>query len=206
MRPAFQWNLGTRSLELGKRTLIMGVLNVTPDSFSDGGQFFDRDAALKQAERLLEDGADIIDVGGESTRPRARVNPCSEKHSTNTPVPAVSPEEELRRIIPVIAKLKKLHPTALISVDTYKASVAREAVKAGAEIVNDVSGFRWDPEMAATIAELGCGAVLMHMRGRPEEWRSLPPLDNVTHLVSSELRELAAQAIARGVSHDRLVL
>lgn len=206
MRPVFQWNLGTRSLELGKRTLIMGVLNVTPDSFSDGGQFFDRDAALKQADRLFEDGADIIDIGGESTRPGARVNAGLRANQTPTCEPAVSAGEELRRVIPVITELRKRNPAAVISVDTYKASVAREAIKAGAEVVNDVSGFRWDAEMAATIAERRCGAVLMHMRGRPEEWRSLPPPDNVTQLVSGELGELAAQAIARGVSHDRLVL
>ena len=206
MRPIFQWNLGARSLELGKRTLIMGVLNVTPDSFSDGGQFLDRDAALKQAERLLEDGADIIDIGGESTRPGAHVNPGAGTNSASTHEPAVSAEEESRRVIPVITKLKKRHPTAVISVDTYKASVAREAVKAGAEIVNDVSGFRWDPDMATTVAEIGCGAVLMHMRGRPEEWRSLPPPENVTELVFKELQELSAQAVANGISHDRLVL
>lgn len=206
MRPVYQWNLGARSLELGKRTLIMGVLNVTPDSFSDGGQFLDPDAALKQAERLLEDGADIIDIGGESTRPGARVNPGSDKRTADTHEPAVSAEEESRRIIPVVTELKKLYPAAVISVDTYKSSVAREAVKTGAEIVNDVSGFSWDLAMASTIAEVGCGAVLMHMRGRPEEWRTLPPPENVTQLVFNELQELSAQAIANGISRDRLVL
>src|SRR5579863_5283214 len=147
MRPVFQWNLGSRSLELGKRTLIMGILNVTPDSFSDGGLFLDRDRALEHAERLLAEGADIIDVGGESTRPGARVEtgapPQSESAhalAAKTKAPPVTAEDELKRVIPVIAQLKKRHPKAVVSVDTYKASVARTAVGAGAEIVNDVSG------------------------------------------------------------------
>ena len=208
MRPLFQWNLGVRSLELGKRTLIMGILNVTPDSFSDGGQFLDRDQALKQAERLLEDGADIIDVGGESTRPGARVNPglAPEATSPTHRESAVTAEEEMRRVLPVISALKKRHPGIVISVDTYKASVARAAVNEGAEIVNDVSGFRWDAHMAETLAELGCGAVLMHMRGRPEEWRTLPPPDNVIELIRRELKDLSGQAVAAGVCREKLVL
>ncbi|MGA2745664.1 MAG: dihydropteroate synthase, partial [Candidatus Sulfotelmatobacter sp.] len=180
MRPVFQWNLGTRALELGKRTLIMGVLNVTPDSFSDGGRFMDRDQAIDHAGRLLDEGADIIDIGGESTRPGAHVQAGvaeveAKKSSTPNRSTAVSAEEELRRVLPVITDLKRRHPAAVFSIDTYKAAVAHAAVGAGAEIVNDVSGFRWDPQMAKTIAELKCGAVLMHMRGRPEEWRTLPP-------------------------------
>src|SRR5712692_7731362 len=184
MRPVFQWNLGARALELGKRTLIMGVVNVTPDSFSDGGQFLDREKAAAHAERLLEEGADILDIGGESTRPGAKVDAFlakpeeAKKSASNFRVapgaPAVGADEELKRVLPVIAELKKKHKDAVLSVDTYKAVVARAAVNAGAEIVNDVSGFRWDPQMAKTIAELKCGAVLMHMRGRPEEWRTLP--------------------------------
>src|ERR1700758_2993780 len=152
MRAVFEWNLGSRSLELGKRTLIMGIVNVTPDSFSDGGRFLDPGNAVAHAERLLNEGADIIDIGGESTRPGARVNPAD--HASNSEslhkrehLPAVSAEEELRRVLPVITDLKRKHPTAVISVDTYKAEVARAAVNAGAEIVNDVSGFRWDPQM-----------------------------------------------------------
>ena len=184
MRPVFQWNLGARSLELGKRTLIMGIVNVTPDSFSDGGQFLDPDQAVAHAERLLAEGADILDIGGESTRPGARVDagrpkPGEAKKTSavglKAGAPAVNTEEELKRVLPVIAELKKKHPAAVLSVDTYKSAVARAAVGAGAEIVNDVSGFRWDALMAKTIAELKCGAVLMHMRGRPEEWRALPP-------------------------------
>src|ERR1700739_4988179 len=114
MRSVFQWNLGLRSLELGKRTLIMGVVNVTPDSFSNGGQFLDRDQAVAHAQRLLEEGADILDIGGESTRPGTKVT--------------VNADEELRRVLPVIAELKKKAPTAILSVDTYKEAVARAPV------------------------------------------------------------------------------
>jgi dihydropteroate synthase len=215
MRPIFQWNLGTRTLELGKRTLIMGIVNVTPDSFSDGGQFFDRDKAVALAERLLEEGADIIDVGGESTRPGAHVDaapsPQTElKKTTNVKpahsLPAVSAEEEIRRVVPVISDLKKKRPTAVVSVDTYKAAVARAAINIGAEIVNDVSGFRWDPQMMKTLADLKCGAVLMHMRGRPEEWRTLPPPGDIVLLVKRELKEWAEKAVLAGIRRERIVL
>ncbi len=215
MRSVFQWNLGSRALELGKRTLIMGVLNVTPDSFSDGGQFLDRERALEQAERMLDEGADIIDVGGESTRPGARVDAgetkTSEQKKSFPPsarlaAPTVSAEDELKRVIPVIAELKKKRPSAVISVDTYKASVARAAVSAGAEIVNDVSGFRWDTLMTKTVVELKCGCVLMHMRGRPEEWRTLPPPGDVVLMVKRELKEWAEKAVLAGVRRERIVL
>lgn len=217
MRSVFQWNLGSRALELGKRTLIMGVVNVTPDSFSDGGHFLDRDQAITHAERLLDEGADILDIGGESTRPGARVDVGTPKPSEvkKNPaanlklaagVPPVSAEEELKRVLPVIAELKKKHPTVVLSVDTYKAAVARAAVTAGAEIVNDVSGFRWDAQMARTVAELKCGAVLMHMRGRPEEWRTLPPPGDIVLLVKRELKEWAEKAVLAGVRHERIVL
>lgn len=218
MRSVFQWNLAKRSLELGKRTLIMGIVNVTPDSFSDGGQFLDSDKAIAHAEQLLDEGADILDIGGESTRPGARVNAGASKlaetnsnetrngPAANLKAPAVSAENELRRVLPVIAALKKKHPSVLISVDTYKADVARAAVEAGAEIVNDVSAFRWDARMAKTVAELKCGAVLMHMRGRPEEWRTLPPPGDVVLLVKRELKEWAEKAVLAGVRRERIVL
>jgi len=212
MRSVFQWNLGSRALELGKRTLIMGIVNVTPDSFSDGGQFLDRDQAVAHAERLLDEGADIIDIGGESTRPGARVDagiPTAEPKkgvATKEHATPVNAEEELRRVLPVIAELKKSHPSAVLSVDTYKADVARSAVGAGAEIVNDVSGFRWDARMAKTVAELKCGAVLMHMRGRPEEWRSLPPPGDIVLLVKRELKEWAEKAVLAGVRRERIVI
>ena len=213
MRSVFHWSVGVRALELGKRTLIMGVVNVTPDSFSDGGEFLDRDKAVEHAERLLDEGADIIDIGGESTRPGARVDAGksrpAEDRSSNLKAPsapAVSVDEELKRIIPVIAELKKKHPTAVISVDTYKAPVARASFNAGAEIVNDVSGFRWDSQMAKTVADLKCGAVLMHMRGRPEEWRTLPPPGDIVLLVKRELKDWAEQAVLAGVRRERIVL
>jgi dihydropteroate synthase len=193
MRAVFQWSLGTRTLELGKRTLIMGIVNVTPDSFSDGGLYLDSSQATDHALQLLDEGADIIDVGGESTRPGARAV-------------AVNVEEELRRVLPVITALKKLRPDAVISIDTYKASVARAAAAVGAEIVNDVSGFRWDPQMARTVSEIKCGAVLMHMRGRPEEWRSLPPPGDIVLLVKRELREWVEAAVVARVRRERIVL
>lgn len=201
MRRIFEWSLGSRSLELGKRTLIMGIVNVTPDSFSDGGKFLERERAVEHAERLLQQGADIIDIGGESTRPGARV-----EGTVPGEKPAVSAEEELKRVIPAITELKKKHPASLVSVDTYKAEVARAAVHAGAEIVNDVSGFRWDPEMVSTIADLRCGAVLMHMRGRPDEWRKLPPLVDAISLVKRELKEWSEKALAAGVDRQKIAL
>lgn len=198
MRSRFTWKLRTREVALGERTLVMGVLNVTPDSFSDGGKFLGRDQAVGHALEMLEEGADLIDIGGESTRPGARVSPGG--------AGAVSEEEELRRVLPVIEGIRRERPGTLISVDTYKSGVAQAAVAAGAEIVNDVSAFRWDPAMAQTVATLGCGAVLMHMRGRPEEWRTLPPLDDLMALVSRELAEWAMIAMGSGVERERLVL
>jgi dihydropteroate synthase len=207
MRPTFQWHLGSRSLELGKRTLIMGIVNVTPDSFSDGGRFLEVDQAVEHASRLLDEGADIIDIGGESTRPGARVDAgVSASSEQARTFPAVSAEEQIERVIPVIVALKRRHPAAVISVDTYKAVVARAGVGAGAEIVNDVSGFRWDPQMLRTLMDLRCGAVLMHMRGRPEEWRTLPPPADVVGLVKRELTELVQNVVAKGVRRERIVL
>jgi dihydropteroate synthase len=210
MRPVFEWNLGSRRLPLGKRTLIMGVVNVTPDSFSDGGLYYDRDRAVEHALKLLDDGADIIDVGGESTRPGAQVVTAESGNSsadtrleTRNPV---SEAEELKRVIPVIRSLKKARSGAIVSIDTYKSTVARAAIEAGAEIVNDVSGLRWDRQMARALGGLNCGVVLMHMRGRPEEWRNLPPVDDMVILVKRELRDWANAAVMEGVKQDRLVL
>jgi len=208
MRPTFEWNIGKRSLKLGERTLVMGVVNVTPDSFSDGGRYFQPAAAVAHALHLLEQGADILDIGGESTRPGAAVAPASEIKEQSAPKrrTPVSAQEELRRVLPVIGEVKRVSPECIISVDTYKAEVARAASAAGAEIVNDVSAFRWDPAMAGTVAELGCGAVLMHMRGRPEEWRNLPAPDDVVALVGTELAEWAAAAMRAGVARQRIAL
>jgi dihydropteroate synthase len=193
MRPVFQWSLGARTLELGKRTLIMGILNVTPDSFSDGGLYLDSEKAATRALQLFDEGADILDIGGESTRPGARTA-------------AVTVEEELRRVLPVITTLKKQLPNALISIDTSKAAVARAAIAAGAEIVNDVSALRWDQQMARTVADLKCGAVLMHMRGRPEEWRTLPPPSDIVLQVKRELREWVEAAVLAGVRRERIAV
>ncbi|MGB8583023.1 MAG: dihydropteroate synthase [Candidatus Sulfotelmatobacter sp.] len=216
MRAVFQWSLKTRTLELGKRTLIMGIVNVTPDSFSDGGLYIDSEKAVAHASGLLEEGADMIDIGGESTRPGAAVSDApattevrtqeSKAQASRTPKIALSAEEELRRVLPVIAGLKKLRPDAVISIDTYKASVAQAAAAAGAEIVNDVSGLRWDREMAKTVAELKCGVVLMHMRGRPEEWRTLPPPVDIVLQVKRELREWMEAAVVAGVRREKIAL
>jgi dihydropteroate synthase len=192
MRAIFQWKIGARTLELGRRTLIMGIVNVTPDSFSDGGLYIDAAKAVAYAEQLLEEGASIIDVGGESTRP-----------GTTAPV---SEEEERKRVLPVIRDLKKRRPQAVVSVDTYKAGVARAAAGEGAEVVNDISGFRWDPKMAKTLAELKIGAVLMHTRGRPEEWKTLPAIGDPVLLVKRELRQWAEAATLAGIKRDHLVL
>jgi len=199
MRAIFQWNVGTRVLELGRRTLIMGVVNVTPDSFSDGGLFIDAGKAVAHAERLLDEGASIIDVGGESTRPGAAV-------ADSTAGEPVTEEEERKRVLPVIRDLKKRRPQAVVSVDTYKAGVARAAIEMGAEVVNDISGFRWDPKMAKTLAELKVGAVLMHTRGRPAEWRNLPPIGDPALVVKRELRQFAEAATLAGIKRDHLVL
>jgi len=198
MRPRFEWDLGSRRLPLGPRTLIMGVLNVTPDSFSDGGRYLDPSSAVDHGLQLLDEGADIIDIGGESTRPGASAG--------DQTAAVVSQEEELRRVLPVLRELKRRRPNAVISIDTYKSAVARAAVQAGAEVVNDVSGLRWDAEMAHAIGELGCGAVLMHTRGRPDEWRSLPEVDDMVGLVRDGLRQSSEVALEAGIARERIVL
>ncbi len=195
VRPSYLWRLRSREMELGPRTLVMGILNVTPDSFSDGGKFLSRDHAVGHALQMLDEGADLIDIGGESTRPGAKV--------TDT---GISADEEMRRIMPVMEDILRERPRTVISVDTYKAEVARTAVNAGAEIVNDVSALRWDALMAATLADLACGAILMHARGRPAEWRSLPPSPDIVAEVKADLRTWSANALAAGIAHDRLVV
>jgi len=192
-----EWRLRTRSLLLGQRTLIMGILNVTPDSFSDGGHFYSPEhspnRALAQALTMLDEGADILDIGGESTRPNA------------TPL---TPAEEQSRILPVIAAILQQRPNTILSVDTFHATTARRAIEAGAEIVNDVSGHLWDPAMSTTCAELHCGAILMHTRGRPQEWPHLPPLapEEVVPLVLTELAQRLESAITAGIPPDKIVV
>jgi dihydropteroate synthase len=163
-----RWELRNRSIELGRRTLVMGIVTVTPDSFSDGGAFFRPENAVAHALSMLDNGATLLDLGAESTRPGSRAGGAAGTPSA----PTVSAELEQARLLPVLDGILRARPGTIVSVDTYKAATAKAALAAGAEIVNDVSGFMWDPAMAATCAEAGCGVVLMHTRGRPEEWRT----------------------------------
>jgi dihydropteroate synthase len=192
-RPHFSWRLRTRTLSLGERTGIMGILNVTPDSFSDGGQFLDSHLAVDHALEMLDQGADLLDLGGESTRPNS--------------IPMVAAEEQ-SRVLPVLKKILAARPDAIVSIDTYHSETARLAIDAGAEIVNDVSGHLWDEGMSATCAALGCGAILMHTRGRPQEWRGLPALkaDEVIPLVRSDLAARCEAVLAAGVARESIVL
>jgi dihydropteroate synthase len=194
-RPSYLWRLRTRTLELGVRTLVMGILNVTPDSFSDGGKFLARDHAVAHALKMLDDGADLLDIGGESTRPGTPV--------VESGIPAT---EELHRILPVIEDVLRERPQTILSVDTYKAEVARAAVKAGCEIVNDVSALRWDDHMATTAADLACGVILMHTRGRPQGWRNLPPSADIVAEVKADLRGYAKVALDNGIAKDHIML
>jgi dihydropteroate synthase len=196
-RPIYEWRLRTRSLTLGRRTLVMGVLNVTPDSFSDGGHFYDAasapERAVAHALELLDHGADLLDLGGESTRPGAA---------------QLSADEEQARVLPVLEAVRRERPLAVVSIDTFHAATARHAVEAGAEIVNDVSGGLWDAAMLATLAEIGSGAILMHTRGTPAEWKALPALaaDEVLPLVMGGLEERLKAAMAAGVSRERIAM
>ena len=192
-RTAFHWQLRSGSLSLGPRTLVMGILNVTPDSFSEPGAHLDTGAAIEHGLTLLDQGADILDVGGESTRPGAA---------------PVSLQEEQDRVLPVIESILHRRPGTVLSIDTYHAETARAAIGAGAAVVNDVSGFLWDPGLGRACAELRCGVVLMHTRGRPSEWRGLPPLalDEVLPLVRSGLAEALDRATAAGIERGQIVL
>jgi dihydropteroate synthase len=193
-RTPSEWQLRSRALSLGEQTVVMGILNITPDSFSGDGLLADQDRAIEQGLAMLDAGAGVLDIGGESTRPGKRE--------------AISAEEELGRILPVMEAVLNERADTIISIDTYKAATARAAVKAGAEIVNDVSGFLWDEEMAAACSELECGVVLMHTRGRPEDWSKLPqlPADEVVRVVSEELSERLDSAFSAGVERRRIVL
>ena len=196
-RPLFDWRLRTRTLTLGRQTRIMGILNITPDSFSDGGHFYstanETGRALTQAIAMLDEGADTLDIGGESTRPNA------------TPL---SPDEEQSRILPVIDAILDARPEAILSVDTYHASTAMLAIGAGAEIVNDVSGHTWDPAMSTTCAQVQCGTILMHTRGTPQTWKTLPPLapEEILPLILTGLTESLAKATAAGIPPEKIVL
>lgn len=192
-RSRYTWRLRSRSLPLGRRTLVMGILNVTPDSFSDGNRYLSPAAALNRALRLLDEGADLIDLGGESTRPNS------------TPVTS---EEELERITPVLLAILKARPEAIVSVDTYHAATAARVLELGAEVINDVSGLLWDPQMAETLARLNPGVVLMHTRGAPRMWNSLPPLPHadILPLVVSGLAHTLSLARTAGMLRSNIVL
>lgn len=172
----------------------MGIVNVTRDSFSDPGRFWNPGVAGEGALRMFEEGAAIVDLGAESTRPGERE--------------PLSAQQEIDRLLPVIEEVRRNRPEAVLSIDTYKAETAQAALSAGAEIVNDVSGLLWDPAMAAVCAASRCGLVLMHTRGRPGEWRTLPRLapEEVLPLVKSELTRQLEAALAAGLSREQIVL
>src|SRR5882672_5669537 len=185
------WHIRDRTLPIGGRTLVMGILNVTPDSFSDGNLFLSPQEALAHAEQMIAEGADIIDVGGESTRPGGAA--------------IVSPEEELNRVLPVIAQLAKRSPVP-ISIDTTKSVVARAALDAGAAIVNDISALRFDPQIADEVAKSGAGLVLMHSRGTPGALHGLVPVADIIEEVTGSLRSSIAIAEQRGVQRESIVI
>jgi dihydropteroate synthase len=184
MKPSFE-------SELGRRTLIMGIVNVTPDSFSDSGAFFDPEAAIGQALLMAHEGADILDIGGESTRPGAQ------------PVPL---DEELRRVIPVIRAVRQALPQMPISIDTYKARVAEAALAAGATLVNDVSALRFDPQMASLVAEADVPVILMHMKGAPQTMQNAPSYTDVVREITEFLRERIAFAQAAGIAIEKIIV
>ena len=198
VRSRFVWQLRTRALALGERTLILGIVNVTPDSFSDGGRYSTRDRAVEHGLFLLENGAGILDIGGESTRPGSAAGTAE----------AISADQEQSRVLPVVEALRRARPDAVLSVDTYRASTARAAIRAGAEIVNDVSGLQWDSAMAGTVAELGCGLILMHTRGLPSEWAGQSALADSDLLpqMTRELHSRKQTAVAAGIAPGRIVL
>jgi dihydropteroate synthase len=184
------WRCREREIAVGERTLVMGIVNVTPDSFSDGGMFEDAEAAMKHGLGLLEEGADVLDVGGESTRPGSD---------------PVGVDEEVSRVLPVLEGLRREAPEALLSVDTRKAAVASEALAAGADVVNDI-GAGADPDMFGVVASAKAGMVLMHMQGEPKTMQADPHYDEVVMEVRGFLTERLEAAVAAGVGRDRLCI
>jgi dihydropteroate synthase len=184
------WRVGERVFDCSERTLVMGILNVTPDSFSDGGRFLDRATAVAHATRMVDEGADILDVGGESTRPGS--NP-------------VSADEELERVHPLIERLAELHPAVPVSIDTRKADVAAEALDAGATIVNDVSAGA-DPAMFDVVRDREAAVVLMHMRGDPTTMQEAPHYNDVVGEVHEYLRQRIEAAELAGIDPERIAI
>jgi len=190
MRTPFKWNLCRTSVYLGDRTAIMGILNVTPDSFSDGGQYFERERAIARGKEIEQQGADIIDVGGESSRPGSQ---------------SIPEDEEIRRALPVIEALAPVLKIP-ISIDTYRAGVAKRAIEAGAQIVNDISAFRFDNGMPQVAAETGVGVVLMHSRGNRETLHTQSPMKDPVGEVAESLAASAENARAAGIHSDAVVI
>ncbi|MEA2172559.1 MAG: dihydropteroate synthase [Blastocatellia bacterium] len=186
-----EWKLPQHTLTLGKRTLVMGVVNLTPDSFSEGGRWFTRKRAWDHAEQMIENGVDIIDIGGESTRPGA--DPVTE-------------EEEIRRVQKYLNVMILLHSRVPYSIDTTKATVARVALDAGVEIVNDISGLRFDPSIADVAARYDAGLILMHSRGTFETMHKMEPVKNIMKEVTGDWRRGIAEALSRGVKREKIVL
>jgi dihydropteroate synthase len=190
LRKAYHLSWSNYSLELGRQTCIMGVVNVTPDSFSDGGKFFDSAAAVAQGEKLAAEGAAIVDIGGESTRPFSD---------------PISVEEEIRRVVPVIERLSR-RISIPISIDTTKAAVARRALKAGAALINDVSALRFDPALAAVAAEFDAPIILMHMLGEPKSMQVEPRYDNLLEEIRKYFEDAIARAQNLGISRSKIIV
>lgn len=188
METLLEW--GPYHLDLGKRTHVMGVLNVTPDSFSDGGLFLEREKAIEHGIAMAKEGADIIDIGGESTRPFSK---------------PISSDEEIDRVVPVISALAR-EIKIPISIDTWKGSVAREALKAGASMVNDITALRRDPAIASVAAESGVPVILMHMKGTPEDMQKNPVYDDVIGEIKQFLADAAKKAVEAGIPEDLIVI
>lgn len=184
-------NLGSKILDWKNCPYFVGILNVTPDSFSDGGKYLNVESALKRAKELLDEGADIIDIGGESTRP------------FSDPVPE---EEELKRVIPVIKVIKKEFPEAIISVDTYKSKVAEEALKAGASIINDISALRFDPKMIEVVKDFDCPVIIMHMKGNPKTMQINPTYTDVVKEIKEFLKERIEFLVEKGISFENIII
>lgn len=184
------WQTSQREIDCAEKTLVMAILNVTPDSFSDGGKFFQIDESVRRAEKIIAKGADIIDIGGESTRPNSRQIPA---------------EEEIRRVVPVIEAIKKRFDIP-VSIDTGKSEVAEKAVEAGAEIINDISGLRFDEKIAGIAARTNAGLVLMHSRGTFEMMHKLPPVENIFEDISAGFRQSIEKARSFGVKNEQIVL